>query len=235
MARELQEMLGYKSWQKFDNVIEIGRENLDAAIGDTTKHVIPTGKLPTARVPVPLQDYKLSRLACYHITLACDSRNKPEVKAAKHYFAMKTREAEIFIPEQDRIIKELQLRLAVSTMENKNLELTDKIQGRQDFRMKAYGLPTLLLLEGKGDSVVEVEKFVLEVVDPRSNSSYKGQTLVQINDHLIKTTGKGFKNGAAIKKRLEQLGEEGLIAKAPRTVLGDYVPIENLDAVYCKV
>jgi phage antirepressor YoqD-like protein len=93
-ARELMVLLGYKAWQNFQKVIEVGLENLETAVGDTTPHIIASNELPTARVPVPLQDYKLSRLACYHIALACDSRGKPEVKAAKHYFAVKTRQAE---------------------------------------------------------------------------------------------------------------------------------------------
>lgn len=94
-ARELQKLLGYIKWQKFEDAIEIGIENLESAIGDTTGHLTRRGKVSTASDPVPLQDYKLSRLACYHIALACDSRGKPEVKLAKHYFAVKTREAEL--------------------------------------------------------------------------------------------------------------------------------------------
>jgi hypothetical protein len=98
-ARELQKILGYSKWQMFENAIEIGVENLESAIEDITGHLTSTSKLSTARNPVPLQDYKLSRIACYHIALACDSRGKPEVKAAKHYFATKAREAEVITAE----------------------------------------------------------------------------------------------------------------------------------------
>lgn len=94
-ARDLQKMLGYTKWQMFENAIQIGIENLESAIGDVTDHFTSNSKLGTLANPAPLQDYKLSRLACHHIALACDSRGKPNVKAAKHYFATKTREAEL--------------------------------------------------------------------------------------------------------------------------------------------
>jgi DNA-damage-inducible protein D len=95
LARELQKLLGYRRWDSFISVIEMGSDNLESAGEDVTHHIISRTELSTASNPAPLQDYKLSRLACYHIALACDSRGKPEVKLAKHYFAVKTREAEL--------------------------------------------------------------------------------------------------------------------------------------------
>jgi len=157
------------------------------------------------------------------------SRNTPQVVECKVQLVAAFSKAKKFIttvvPAQNDRIRELEL-------ENENLRLKSQAADRQDFRIAAYGLPTLLILEGKSDAVVEIEKPTIEVIDNRSNSSYKGQTLVQVNEHLKKTTGKGYKNGAAIKARLEQLGEGGLIAQTPRTVIGDYIPSENLAAVY---
>jgi hypothetical protein len=232
MARELMILLGYKTWQNFHKVIEVGIENLETAVGDTTLHIISSNELPTAKVPVPLQNYKLSRLACYHIALACDSRGKPEVKAAKHYFAIKTREAEVVIPRQNDRLRELELLLAIATAEKEKFQLQDKIQGRQDFRMGAYGLQTLLLLEGKSDQIVEVDRIIESTIDPRSNSSYDGQSLVLVKDQLKKKCGLKYASGAAVKAKLEKLGEGGLIATRPITVTHEYVPTENLEQVY---
>jgi hypothetical protein len=96
-ARELMEMLGYKQWQKFNNVIEIAKENLETVTDDVNSHIISMDKMVNriqggGRKQL---DYKLSRLACYHIALSCDSRGNDSVKMAKHYFAVKTRESEI--------------------------------------------------------------------------------------------------------------------------------------------
>jgi hypothetical protein len=232
MARELMILLGYKTWQNFHKVIEVGIENLETAVGDTTLHLISSNELPTAKVPVPLQNYKLSRLACYHIALACDSRGKPEVKAAKHYFAIKTREAEVVIPQQNDRLRELELLLAIATAEKEKFQLQDKIQGRQDFRMGAYGLQTLLVLEGKSDQIVEIDRIIESTIDPRSNSSYDGQSLVLVKDQLKKKCGLKYASGAAVKAKLEKLGEGGLIATRPITVTHEYVPTENLAEVY---
>lgn len=90
-ARELMSLLGYKKWERFNDVIEIAIENLKTLVDDASVHASlyweASGR--TKRV-----NYKLSRLACYHIALCCDSRGNDAVKMAKHYFAVKTRQAE---------------------------------------------------------------------------------------------------------------------------------------------
>jgi hypothetical protein len=224
-ARDLQKMLGYRRWDKFIVVVEIGSENLESTGVDVISHVIPTGELSTASDPVPLQDYKLSRIACYHIALACDSRGKPEVKAAKHYFATKTREAELMLPA-------LSEKLEIARLDNESLKLQLELQSRQDTRIALHGLATTLLLEGKSDAVIEIEKPVLEVIDQRNNTSYKGQTLTQVKDFLLKKHGLKYKTGADIKRVLEQKGMGHLVAQTPRSILSDYVPSENQQAVY---
>jgi hypothetical protein len=99
-GRELMEMLNYKKWDKFEDVIKIAQENLATIVDDVKFHITPTENL----VKRPQgggskqSDFKLSRLACYHVSLCCDSRGNDAVKTAKHYFAVKTREAEIVQP-----------------------------------------------------------------------------------------------------------------------------------------
>ncbi len=92
-ARELMSLLGYKKWERFNDVIEIAIENLKTLVDDASVHASlyweASGRTKRA-------NYKLSRLACYHIALCCDSRGNDAVKMAKHYFAVKTRQAELF-------------------------------------------------------------------------------------------------------------------------------------------
>ena len=228
MATELLSMLGYKSKKRQLETAEraiVSCKNQGENPGVHFKQVVQMTKIggSSAEREV-LIDYKLSRLACYLTAQNGDPR-KPEIAQAQGYFAVKTRESEVAIPAQSDRIRAL-------ILENENLKLKDKAADRQDFRIAAYGLTTTLLLEGKSDAVVEVDRPTIEVVDNRSNSVYKGQTLTQVNEYLQKTTGKSYKNGAAIKKRLEQLGESGLIAQTPRSIISDYVPEENLQAVY---
>lgn len=100
-ARELMIILGYKKWSTFNGVIENAIENLQIITESVIGHFFPLEVKSQGR---PGVDYKLSRLACYHVALSCDSRGNDAVKMAKHYFAVKTRQAELsesLPPSQD--------------------------------------------------------------------------------------------------------------------------------------
>ena len=131
-ARELMLLLGYKTWQKFDKVIENAKENLETVTSSSVDHIIPTVKV----VKRPqgggsnLLDYKLTRLASYHVALSCDSRGNDNVKLAKHYFAMKTREAEIqakpktaleLAKEQVKLLEQLEVQKIIIENQEKDL------------------------------------------------------------------------------------------------------------------
>jgi hypothetical protein len=110
LARELMPLLNYAKWERFNGVIEVAIENLETVVENTTWHFFPDEGKTKGR---PRLDYKLSRLACYHVALSCDSRGNNAVKMAKHYFAVKTREAEVVIPQQNEQLRELELRLEI--------------------------------------------------------------------------------------------------------------------------
>lgn len=105
-ARWLMEQLGYESWQKFEGVIERAKNaahnegfNVRILFRLTSKSgsgQLFTGsdKNPGGR---PGTDYMVTRYAAYLIAMNGDPR-KPEVSAAQHYFAVRTREAEVAKP-----------------------------------------------------------------------------------------------------------------------------------------
>ncbi|MER7807890.1 phage antirepressor KilAC domain-containing protein [Streptomyces sp900116325] len=95
-ARDLQHLMAYERWERFEDVVLRAKETISAAGLDPLDHfrgaakVIPGGRWGKHQVA----DYRLTRFGAYHVALAGDGR-KPAVAAAKTYFAVKTREAEV--------------------------------------------------------------------------------------------------------------------------------------------
>ena len=95
-ARDLQPLLGYSKWQRFENALKKAIESCKASGNNPDHHFtgsgqqIEFGKGATQMV----EDYHLSRFACYLIAQNGDPR-KPEIAQAQKYFAIQTRRQEI--------------------------------------------------------------------------------------------------------------------------------------------
>ncbi|WP_164873513.1 phage antirepressor KilAC domain-containing protein [Streptomyces sp. S063] len=98
-ARDLQQLMGYERWERFDDVANRAKETISASGLDPLDHFRGAAKsMPGGRWgKQTVTDYRLTRFGAYHVALAGDGR-KPEVAAAKTYFAVKTREAELAQP-----------------------------------------------------------------------------------------------------------------------------------------
>lgn len=96
LARELQNVLEYKRWDKFCNVIKNAQkacENSNYEVFEHFSQVGKTSKMPNGGVK-NLLDYKLSRYACYLIVQNSDPR-KEVVALGQTYFAVQTRKQEL--------------------------------------------------------------------------------------------------------------------------------------------
>ena len=96
LARELQKVLDYKEWRKFEGVINKAKEaciNSNFIIED---HFVGADKMVSIGSGANRcqKDYKLSRYACYLIAQNGDSR-KEVIALAQTYFAIQTRKQEI--------------------------------------------------------------------------------------------------------------------------------------------
>lgn len=95
-ARELQILLGYSKWDKFNNVINKAKEacvNADEAAEDHFLQVEKMVKIGSG-AERNIQDILLTRYACYLIAQNGDS-SKSEIAFAQNYFAVQTRRAEL--------------------------------------------------------------------------------------------------------------------------------------------
>jgi len=108
IARELMVMMGYTRWSSFETPIIAAIENLELNGDIVGNHFCELSRKSSGR---DASDYELTRYAAYMTSLCCDGR-KPEVAAAKKYFAIKTHEAETS-KDALKLLKE----------NNKNLEL----------------------------------------------------------------------------------------------------------------
>lgn len=107
LARDLQQVLGYRSWSSFQRVIDRAITACDLAGYEPDDHFLEVVKLvapgPTAAKEeqkkesdkdIELEDYALTRYACYLIAQNANSA-KQAVAFAQTYFAMQARRQEL--------------------------------------------------------------------------------------------------------------------------------------------
>lgn len=95
-ARDLREILGYSTWQKFQNAIEKSKESCINAGENVLSHFADVWKKVKVgnSAPRDIEDIALTRYAAYLIAQNGDS-SKSEVAFAQTYFAVQTRKQEI--------------------------------------------------------------------------------------------------------------------------------------------
>ena len=95
-ARELMPVLQYTNWQNFEKIVNKARvscENSEISVFEHFTDVSKTIKMPKGAKKT-IEDYKLTRYACYLIAQNGDSRKKV-IALAQTYFAVQTRKQEI--------------------------------------------------------------------------------------------------------------------------------------------
>ena len=95
-ARELQLVLNYKEWRKFENVINKAKESCENSDITVFDHFVEVDKMVQigSGAQRKQKDYKLTRYACYLIAQNGDTRKKV-IALAQTYFAIQTRKQEI--------------------------------------------------------------------------------------------------------------------------------------------
>ena len=106
-ARELQKVLEYAQWRKFNGVIEKAMNTFKVSNYVVLDHFAGAGKMINlgkgGQREVP--DYKLFRYACYLIAQNGDSRKKV-IALAQTYFAIQTRKQELLEEEYNSLTED---------------------------------------------------------------------------------------------------------------------------------
>lgn len=111
-ARDLQKVLEYAQWRRFHDSISRAKITCKSSGFEVSEHFADVGKsspMPHGGTRI-LQDYKLTRYACYLIVMNGDPR-KEVIALGQTYFAVKTRQQEL-IEDFDELSED-QKRLAI--------------------------------------------------------------------------------------------------------------------------
>lgn len=119
-ARELMPLLEYKQWRRFNDAIERAKITCQNSGNVVNSHFANVDQMQQiggsqAQRLVTI-DVKLTRYACYLIAMNGDPR-KEAIAQAQTYFAVKTREAEVIIPQQNEKLEEMRLQIELLKME----------------------------------------------------------------------------------------------------------------------
>lgn len=126
-ARDLQTLMGYTKWEKFEKAIERAMTSAQVQNYDLNSHFTRSGKVVQRPQGggTTQKDYELSRFAAYLTSMNGDP-NKPQVAAAQSYFAIQTHVAET-APKPDAAgLSRLELLQLAMTAETERLELEAK-------------------------------------------------------------------------------------------------------------
>ena len=135
-ARELQIVLGYKRWENFHKVIMQAMITCNNSNNKVSDHFPGVRKMVAigSSAEREIDDYKLSRYACYLIAQNGDSRKKV-IALAQTYFAIQTRRQELSQIEYNKLSEDEKrfYRRDLTKKGNYSLNQTAKKAGVRNF------------------------------------------------------------------------------------------------------
>lgn len=219
-ARELMTVLGYSKWGNFKKVIDKAKITCEISNNNLKDHFADVGKMVKTGDSIrAIDDYKLSRYACYLIVQNSDPR-KTTVALGQTYFAIQTRKMEITEEEYSKLSEDdrrLYTRLNVSN-KNKLLAQSAKESGVNNFgKFNNYGYKGLY--NGETAKQIAKRKNISEKEDilDYMGSEELGANLFRITqteaklrkdkiDNETDACSTHFVVGKTVRKAIEELG-----------------------------
>ena len=191
-ARELMEVLEYKQWRRFEQVIEKAKEACTNSNMNVFDHFADVGKMVKAGVTAKdIGDVKLTRYACYLIAQNGDSRKKA-IALAQTYFAVQTRKQEITRQEYEQLSEDEKRLYTRQNVKDKNKYLFDtaKLAGVKNYgKFNNYGYRGLY----NGETAKDIAKRK-GILDKEDILDYMSSTELAANLFRITQTDEVLKN-----------------------------------------
>ena len=129
LARELQEILGYKEWRNFLKVIEKAKTSVEATNIGVPDHFVDVNKMVDigSGTTRKIDDIMLTRYACYLIVQNGDPRKKM-IALGQQYFAVQTRKQEIIEKDFEELTEDERRILLRSDVRGFNKKLAKAAQ-----------------------------------------------------------------------------------------------------------
>lgn len=113
LARELHPLVGYERWERFLMAVDRAQATAENCGESVEHHFRPSSKKVDIGSGAErwVKDFELTRYGAYLAVMNGDPR-KPEIAAAQHYFAIRTRQAEVIeerLTIEDRAMKRMAL------------------------------------------------------------------------------------------------------------------------------
>ena len=214
-ARDLMPYLGYMRWEKFQEAIKRAQESCKKSEQSVKNHFRGAAKMVTtgSGAQRQIQDYLLTRYACYLVAQNGDPR-KVEIAQAQTYFAIQTRKQELneqYEIENKRLQSRAKLKQTEqkieSTVYTRGIKLPFEFGIFKDNHIKALygGISTVELKQKRGiplkraladfdtDVELKAKDFALamtdhNIKDKNLRGSYKLNEEVIKNSHATRHT-----------------------------------------------
>jgi len=226
-ASELQKILNYASFNSFDNVIQKAQKGLMSLGISSHENIVPVMHPESGN-----HDYKLSRFACYLVSMNADPK-KEEVAKAQAYFAGMTRAFEQMLENSDQLDR-LVIRDEIKEG-NTSLSRTAHASGVNDYAKfqnagylglynmynwqlaKRRNLDKSKLFDHMGRTELAANLFRLTMTEEKiKNEGIRGQNALERTHHQIgkevrrvvqQNTGRSPEN-LPVEKRLPEVKKE---------------------------
>ena len=220
-ARDLQPLLGYSQWRRFEQAIERAITSCGQSENNPDHHFAGAGKPITGgkgAVQV-VQDYHLSRFACYLIAQNGDPR-KPEIARAQKYFAVQTRRQEL----SDHLAADLE-RLELRKQTGEEFKALSGAAQQAGVQNKMFGVfhdaGYKGLYGGLGRDDIKARKGIPEKENlmDRMNATELAANQFRMTQTRDKLAREGIRNQQQAIRTHEQVGKE--VRDAIKRIAGD--------------